>query len=296
MADYTMIQVDAFTATPLGGNPCAVFFDTGALDDATMLAIAKEMNLSETAFLRPSENAAFAARYFTIAGEIPFAGHPTVASVYAMAATGRLPLTGERTAITLELKVGLIPVEIIAPGGKVQQIVMQQKKPEFLAQLSPAEVMPVFGLEIADALPGAPIQVVSTGTPQLMVAVRSPDALRRIHVDLPSFDALRQRAGFFSPHLFCLQGITPAGRVFARHFGPPPNLMEDPFTGSATGGMAAYLWRHGLIDSPTFIVEQGHWMGRPGQATVEVVGPPQDIQTIKVSGGAVAVLQGTLTI
>lgn len=95
MANYSMIQVDAFTGQPLGGNPCAVFFDTGDLDDATMLAIAKEMNLSETAFLRRSQRAAFAARYFTIAGEIPFAGHPTVASVYAMAISGRLPLTGD---------------------------------------------------------------------------------------------------------------------------------------------------------------------------------------------------------
>lgn len=296
MASYKMIQVDAFTDTPLGGNPCAVFFDTDDIDDATLLAIAKEMNLSETAFLRPSQNAAFAARYFTIAGEIPFAGHPTVASVYAMAASGRLPLSGERTAISLELKVGLIPVEILAQDGKVQQIVMQQKKPQFLAQLSPAEVMPVFGLDVSDVLPGAPVQIVSVGAPQVMIAVRSLDALRRIQVDRPAYEALRQRAGFFSPHLFCLEGATPAGRTFARHFGPLPAMLEDPFTGSSTGAMAAYLWRYGLIQAPAFIAEQGHWMGRPGKATVEVVGPPQDIQTVKVGGGAVAVLHGELTL
>ncbi|MFN8594652.1 MAG: PhzF family phenazine biosynthesis protein [Anaerolineae bacterium] len=69
-----------------------------------------------------------------------------------------------------------------------------------------------------------------------------------------------------------MQGITDQGRTFARHFAPPPSMFEDPFTGSATGGMGAYLWHHGLIDQPTFIAEQGHWLHRPGQATVEVVG------------------------
>ncbi len=70
--------------------------------------------------------------------------------------------------------------------------------------------------------------------------------------------------------------------------------MEDPFTGSATGGMAAYLWHYGLLEKPHFIAEQGHWMKRPGQASVEIVGPPEDIQTVKVGGPAVTVLRGEL--
>jgi trans-2,3-dihydro-3-hydroxyanthranilate isomerase len=73
-------------------------------------------------------------------------------------------------------------------------------------------------------------------------------------------------------------------------------VFEDPFTGSATGGMAAYLWHYGLIDEPTFIAEQGHWLHRPGQATVEVVGPRDDIETVKVGGGAVVVLRGELIV
>ena len=72
--------------------------------------------------------------------------------------------------------------------------------------------------------------------------------------------------------------------------------MEDPFTGSATGGMAAYLWYYGLIEKPNFIAEQGHWMNRPGLAYVEVVGPRADIETVKVAGSAVTVLRGELTI
>ena len=92
------------------------------------------------------------------------------------------------------------------------------------------------------------------------------------------------------------KGITPQGQTFARHFGVPPDTPEDPFTGSATGGMAAYLWHHGLLDEPHFIAEQGHWMNRPGQATVEVVGPKDEIETVKVGGKAVTVMRGQLTI
>jgi trans-2,3-dihydro-3-hydroxyanthranilate isomerase len=149
-------------------------------------------------------------------------------------------------------------------------------------------------LSIDDALPQMPMQTVSTGTPQLMVPVKNLDALRRSRLDVEKYEQLRARADFFSPHLFCVQGVTDAGRTFARHFSPPPDVFEDPFTGSATGGMAAYLWRYGLIDEPTFIAEQGHWLQRPGQATVEVVGPRDDIETVKVGGGAVAVIRGEL--
>jgi trans-2,3-dihydro-3-hydroxyanthranilate isomerase len=261
-----------------------------------MLAIAREMNLSETAFVRRSQVADFGVRYFTPAEEIPLAGHPTIATTFALVDSGRLKLAGERTAITLELQVGPIPVEIFAPGGKIQHITMTQKKPQFLRTYQAAEVLPVFGLDAADALPGVPIQTVSTGTPQIMIPLRDHDSLRRASLEVVAYTALRQRADFFSPHLFCLGGITPQGKTFARHFGVPPDTLEDPFTGSATGGMAAYLWRYGLIDSPTFIAEQGHWLSRPGQGAVEIIGPRQDIQAVRVGGAAVAVLRGELSI
>ncbi len=126
-------------------------------------------------------------------------------------------------------------------AGQIERIVMTQRKPQFLSLHDPAEVLPLFGLHAADALPEAPIQTVSTGTPQLMApaalaggAAPRPGGHRRIR-------ALSHSAQTsFQPHLFCLQGLTPAGRTFARHFGTPPDLLEDPFTGSATGGMAAY--------------------------------------------------------
>jgi trans-2,3-dihydro-3-hydroxyanthranilate isomerase len=293
---YPFMQVDAFTTTPLGGNPCAIIFDADDLDDETRLAIAREMNLSETAFVVRSSVADFGARYFTPAEEIPLAGHPTIATVFALIDSGRLKLTGDLTTISLELRVGPIRVDIEAQNGVVQHIVMSQKKPQFLRTYTPEEVMPVFGLTVADVLPGAPLQTVSTGTPQLMIPVRDLEVLRRSSLNTALYVALRARGDFFSTHLFCLQGATEQGHTFARHFVTPPDLLEDPFTGSATGGMGAYLWHHGLIDQPAFRAEQGHWMQRPGIAQVNVIGPRDDIETVKVGGSAVTVLRGELVL
>jgi trans-2,3-dihydro-3-hydroxyanthranilate isomerase len=272
-----------------------VLFDCSDLSAASMLAIAKEMNLSETAFVWKKPDGHFRARYFTPAEEIPLAGHPTIATVYALVDSGRLSLSGDYLKIPLELRDGPVDVEIFARTGIVDKIVMAQRVPQFLSTHQAADVLPAFGLSESDLLPGVPIQTVSTGTPQLMIPLRSHDSLRKAILVIEKYTALRERSDFFSPHLFCLQGIE-NGASFARHFGVPPDIMEDPFTGSATGGMAAYLWHHGLIDSATFIAEQGHWMSRPGQAFVEVVGPRDEIETVKVGGSAVTVLRGELTI
>lgn len=290
----SLMQVDAFTDHPLGGNPCAVVFDSDRLTADTMQAIALEMNLSETAFVLKSDIADFRVRYFTPAEEIPMAGHPTIATTYALVKSGRLALNAPLTTITLEMQVGPISVAVHNDGKQIEQIVMTQKKPAFLKTYDPETILPIFSLDADDLLPGAQIQTVSTGTPQLMIPLRSHDILKRAYVKTPEYVALREVSDFFSPHLFCLKGISDQATTFARHFGTPPDTFEDPFTGSATGGMSAYLWHHGLIESPTFIAEQGHWMGRPGQAHVEVVGPRDNIESVKVGGNAALVLEGTL--
>jgi len=277
----------------LGGNPCAIVFDCADLPAAVMQALAREMNLSETSFTWRKPDGGWRARYFTPAEEIPLAGHPTIATVHALVESGRLDVHGGYAKITLELRDGPIEVEIFHPAGGPLRIVMAQRKPRFLRTYSPEQALPVFGLQPEDLLPEAPIQTVSTGTPQLFIALQSLDALRRLAVDLPRLSALHRAGDFFSVHLFCLHGVG-GGDTFARHFSPPPDIFEDPFTGSASGGMGAYLWRYGLIERPSFVAEQGHWMGRPGSGTVEVVGPRDDIQTVKVGGSAVTVIGGEL--
>lgn len=288
------MQVDAFTSTPLQGNPCAVIFEADGLAEEQMLAVAREMNLSETAFVLASEQADVRARYFTPAAEIPLAGHPTIATLYALVETGRLPVADGATTVRLELEAGVIPVEVQVEKGRARQVIMSQLRPQFLASYAPAEVLPAFGMEPEAARADLPLQTVSTGTPQLMVPLREQEALRRAQIDPPAYRALKEKADFFSVHLFCMQGFTPAGATSARHLGLPPEPPEDPFTGSATGNMGAYLWRYGLLREPIFVAEQGHWMHRPGQATVEVVGPRHDISTVRVGGEAVAVLEGEL--
>ena len=295
MPAYSLYQVDAFTTRPLGGNPCAVVFDCADLDDSTMLAIAREMNLSETSFVWRMADGRFRARYFTPAEEIPLAGHPTVATIYALVDSGRLKLDGDYLKLPLVLRDGPVDIEILATDNKVERIVMSQRKPQFLSTYRPMDVLPAFGLDETNLFPDAVIQTISTGTPQLMILLKDQDSLRRAALDIEKYAALRKVSDFFSPHLFCLQGIE-HGATFARDFGLPPDTLEDPFTGSATGGMAAYLWHYGLIESPVFIAEQGHWMSRPGEAYVQVVGPRDDIQTVKVGGAAVTVLKGELMI
>lgn len=295
MPTYPFMQIDAFTNHPLGGNACAVVFDCSEIPEATMQAIAREMNQSETSFVWRMDDGRFRARYFTPAEEIPLAGHPTIATVFSLVESGRLELDGDYLKIPLVLRDGPIEVEIFAKSGKVERVVMSQRKPQFLREYAPGDVLPVFGLDSDDLLPGALIQTVSTGTPQLFIPVRGLAALQKTKLDIDAYGALRVRSDFFSAHLFCLQGVE-RGDTFARHFVIPPDLIEDPYTGSATGGMGAYLWHYNLIEQPTFIAEQGHWMGRPGEGFVEVVGPRDDIQTVKVGGAAAVVLKGELMI
>ncbi len=186
---YPFMQVDAFTTEPLSGNACAVVFDADDLDTATMQAIAREQNLSETSFvLRPTDPALadFRARYFTPGEEIPLAGHPTIATGFALVDSGRLKLNPDRhaTTIALELNVGPIRVDIThsATGRSgVAEVAMYQKTPVFGAVYPAETTAAVFGLSPDDLLPGVPIQTVSTGTAQLMLIVRDHDRVTPGH-------------------------------------------------------------------------------------------------------------------
>ena len=99
--------MDAFTTKTYSGNPCAVVLEAEDLSDAAMQSIALEMNLSETAFVMSSDVADFRARYFTPVEEIPLAGHPTIATIYALLITGSIPYE-DHAEIQLELQAGVI--------------------------------------------------------------------------------------------------------------------------------------------------------------------------------------------
>ena len=296
MQALPLLQLDAFTDTAFGGNPCAVVFDADELSARMMQQVARELNHSETAFLMGSERADCRARYFTPGEEIPLAGHPTVAAIYGLLATKRLDVTAGRRSMRLELQAGVVDIEISGEPSARPLITMTQPRPDFLRVYEREEVAEAFSLSPEAIREDLPIVTVSTGTPQLMVPVTSHDALRRARIRPHQYDEFRAFGDFFTAHLFVTQGITDNGATFARHFGVPPDWREDSFTGSATGGMAAYLWAYEVLRSPRFTAEQGHWLDRPGYADVEVIGDRDDIHGVRVGGRAVEVMEGTFVV
>ncbi len=295
MSSYAFDWVDAFTDTPFGGNGCAVVHDAGDLDDATCTAYVRETSLVECTFLEPSDTASIKVRYFIAAREIPFAGHPTTATVASMVNRGLVDLSSGEVAITLETGAGIVPIMIAA--GSPPRITMTQNAPEFGAFAHPTDVAAVVGLT-ADDIVGRP-QFVSTGLPFCVTHIRDHDALRRAKMDAEALQQFRANAPLpdadvMEPYLITTTGATTSGDTFGRLLLAPPHPPEDPFTGSATGCAASYLWHHGVIDSPSYTAQQGHWMGRPGQAEVEVLGPHDAIEGVRVSGTGVILMEGTL--
>lgn len=295
MRELPFYWIDTFSSKKLGGNPCAVVLNADSLHFEDMLSFAREMNLSETAFVIRSHKADFGARYFTTQEELPFAGHPTVATIHALLEAGYIKNAESKISVTLELAAGIFSVDIQQKKVGLSQVEMRQLAPQFLRTYDPKVVLPIFGLNQEDLLPNAFIQTVSTGSPILMIPLKNHDALKRAHyIDIQAYNKLKSNGDFLWPHHFTLQGADNRGQTFARSLATPPNTYEDPFTGTATGCMAAYLWRYKLIENFKFIAQQGHWMGRPGEAEIEVLGDHDDIQGILVKGSAETIISGHL--
>jgi len=297
MPEYAIKIVDAFTTVPLTGNPCGVVTRAAGLSDAAMQQIAQELNLSETAFVLPSPVADFRVRFFTPRQEIPLAGHPTIATWHALADDGMITLDGgARNEFHQELAAGILPVTVESDANGTTSVLMTQATPVFGALLEPAAVVDALGIAREDLREDAPPQVVSTGTLQAMVPVRSLDVLKRLRPDSRQIEALDAIGGHVGTHVFALDPIDPTCTTHARHFAPSLGITEDPVTGSASGGMAAYLWKYGLFRKGRFRAEQGHLMRRPGIVDIEVEADGESVSTVRVGGRAVTVLQGTIRI
>jgi len=291
---YAFDWVDAFTTRPFGGNACVVVHGAEGLSLEQRLALVKETSLSECAYLVESNVADFGARYYVAHQEILMAGHPTIATVTSLLDRGLVPLVDGRAEFTLEVGAGVLPITV-ADGV----ITMTQPAPVFGQTHDPAEIATLYGLSAKDII-GVP-QTVSTGTPFCIAVLRNKAALRRAKLDLDRLKAYHSARGLgatkaMEPFLVVREGETAAGDTFSRLLLPPPMPPEDPFTGSATGCMAAYLWHYGLIENPRFVAEQGHWMGRPGSAQVEVLGPREAPKGVKVGGQGVVLMRGELAL
>lgn len=286
MSRFSFDWVDAFSDRAFGGNGCAVVHGGAGLAPEVATAFVRETSLVECTFTGPSDVADIKVRYFLASREIPFAGHPTIATVAAMRSRGMI----EGDEIVLETGAGLVPVRL--DGDLIE---MTQVAPEFGPMADPALVAGAYGLKAADIV--APPQMVSTGLPFIITVLRDHDALRAAQLDVTGLGRLAQAMGhgdtdMMEPFLVTLQGATAAGDTFARLLLAPPSPAEDPFTGSASGAMAAYLWRHGLIAADRFTAEQGHWLGRPGSARISRVGPPEAMTGIRVAGQGFVLMAG----
>jgi len=301
MADLTFFQVDVFTSRRLEGNPLAVFPDATGLDARTMQALAREMNLSETTFVTPSESATRRVRFFTPSAEIPLAGHPTIGTWWLLAERGLIDVPPHGGIhVTQETGAGILPVELEMQDRHPSRVVMTQARPEFGPEdTDPASLADALGAHPADLaqhpLPG----IVSTALPQLMV----PFVSRRALEALPSGGA----GGALVEHLrsvgtncamcYWLEDAGHDAAARCRMFAPGLGVPEDPATGSAAGALGAYLVRHGLVKDPSdttrVTVHQGYEIGRASRIDVDVdTSPKGTIQAVRVGGEAVTVIEG----
>ncbi|SPJ28353.1 PhzF family phenazine biosynthesis protein [Falsiruegeria mediterranea] len=286
MSWFEFDWVDAFTDQAFGGNGCAVVHGGAHLSEEICTAYVRETSLVECTFTGPSDVADVKVRYFLASREIPFAGHPTIATVAAMRSRGMI----EGDELVLETGAGLVSIHL--NGGEIE---MTQVAPQF-GDTVPVELVARTVSLPTEAIVAQP-QMVSTGLPFCITVLRDHDALKQAKLNVDAMRKMAASQGYagtdmLEPFLVTLQGATEVGDTYSRLLMAPPSPSEDPFTGSATGAMAAYLWRHGLMEKETFTAEQGHGMGRPGQATVTRVGPSDDISGVKVAGLGFVLMRG----
>jgi trans-2,3-dihydro-3-hydroxyanthranilate isomerase len=286
---YTL---DVFTATRFQGNPLAVITDGDGLSDDVMLAIAREMNLSETVFVqKPTQDGALARlRIFTTREELKLAGHPVIGTWFLLAELGVVPAQEGGVHIQQETGAGVLPVEIRFKDGRPQRVTMTQKDAAFRpARLNRKALAAALGLSPKDFDAKLEPEYVSTGIFNLMVPVKNRAALAKISMNMV---ALRKLLGKNATMAYCFAGGT-NGKAFSRGM-LPWELYEDAATGSAAGSLGAYLVRHGrLASGQTLDILQGEEMRRPSHIEVEVTQNGKKLVP-RVSGAAVKVFEGTI--
>ena len=285
---FSFVQFDVFSCQRLAGNPLAIFHDGSGLTDEEMQALAREMNLSETTFVLPRDAAVegkrgVRVRIFTVKEELPFAGHPTLGTAFALRGPGR------RAEFTLDLNAGKVPVRFEEVPGEPVFGEMTQLDPKFGPRHDREAVVRAAGLRDGDVDPSLPIETISTGVPFTIVPLRGLDDMRGLQVDLKSSaDYLGPAGGMF--YFVTRETTDPAARLHAR-------MMfyngEDPATGSAAGCAAAWMVAHGVAEpEERSLIEQGIEMRRPSRIFVRAGFEDNRIVNVRVGGNAVEVLRG----
>jgi PhzF family phenazine biosynthesis protein len=205
-----LFQVDAFADRPFEGNPAAVCLLSAPADERWMQLVAREMNLSETAFLAPRDNG-FNLRWFTPAVEVDLCGHATLASAHTLWESGRLKADEEAQFHT---RSGLL---------------MASKRGEWIEMDFPAtpelQAEPPDGL--LDGL-GVTARYVGKTRFDYLVEVDSEKAVRDLKPDFAALKSVAARG-----IMVTTAADRPQFDFVSRFFGPSVGINEDPVTGSA---------------------------------------------------------------
>jgi trans-2,3-dihydro-3-hydroxyanthranilate isomerase len=283
-----MTQWDVFSSTPLEGNSLAVFSDARGLTDPEMQALAKEMNLSETTFIFPRDAATerergVRVRIFTVQEELPFAGHPTLGTAFAL----RSGSTNK--TIVLDLNVGKVPVEFEDAPGQPTFAEMTQVDPVFGIQHDREAVARAVGLSIDDFDSSLPIETISTGMPFTITPLKSLALIQRLRVDLQRAEEYLEKTGGKFLYFVTRETVDSAARLHARMLF---YNGEDPATGSAAGCAAAWMVAHGVAEPDHRIrIEQGIEMHRPSRIFVRASRRDNRVVNVRVGGYAIEVIR-----
>ena len=270
--------VDVFTATPYAGNPLAVVLGADDLPTEALQAIAREFNLSETAFPMASDRADYRVRIFTPYGELPFAGHPSIGTAWLLARLGRIP-TGP---VRQDCAAGVLPVEVGPDGATLTGGPVTVGEP-----LDPAPLLAAAGLDAGDLSALGPARSAGTGLPWTYLPVVEGAVARAV----PDWSALRRAVSSDGLAVFSWSDGTAHLRALM------VESFEDPATGSAALGLGVWLAAAGVVPDGTtaYRISQGTEIGRPStlDGTVTVAGGA--IDTVTVHGRVVPVATGELT-
>lgn len=262
---YRIVNVFAIAGDRFSGNPLCVFEDARGLDDATMQALARQFNLSETTFILPSDKANARVRIFTPTFEMPFAGHPTLGSAHVVRS-----LVGS-DAITLEMRAGIIPVQA---GG--DEWTLHANQPTWRrVDATPAELAAMLSISEHDI--GAPLWV-NTGSEQLVIPLASVAAVARCK---PVAELL-ERYGRVADEGYLAYVWAEAGNgmVDARFFFPQGTaIVEDPATGAACANLGGWFLANEAALPLTRSVRQGDALGRPSRLGLRVTAERQTFVT-----------------
>ncbi|MBO0789569.1 MAG: PhzF family phenazine biosynthesis protein [Ktedonobacteraceae bacterium] len=292
MKHLPYVLVDVFTNQPFGGNQLAVFPDARGLTPQVMQALAKELNLSESAFVLPAQDvtADYRVRFFTPAVEVPMAGHPTIGTAFVLASEGMVQFVSPETILTFEEGVGMVPVTLSIRDEQLHAIQMRQPLPTFGPVFVDREaIAQMLSLDPARLDSTLPLEVVSCGVPFLFVPVKSLEAIRAIRFRLDVWERVLRE--FAAPHVFVFtqEVVLPDSTVHSRMFAPAMGIAEDPATGAASGPLGCYLMRYGLVRQTgagryQMVSEQGFEIGRPSFVQVQIEHDGRSFTGVSIGG------------